>query len=285
MFIGGTSGEGPWLTQAMLVELGRTVAKAVNGQMPVTIQVTANSAAQMNDNVDRLADSGVDAVVIAPPFFQMRPTQDYLKKLYLEVIEHSPLPVGLYHRGRFSSVAVDATTLIELASHELVVMLKDSSSDASCRTAFAEFKRQRPGLLLLNGDEFDCCPALEAGYDGMLLGGACFNGPLALKIYELANAGKGEEARQVQQRMNDLMYTVFGGKEINCWLAGQKQILVEMGLFGTNRTIINFQLTPECATAIKTVAADYRRELMPYLNQQRNNQNSASGGINRRKGE
>jgi len=265
VFIGGTSGEGPWLTQGMLRDLALATVKAVNGRMAVAIQITDNSAARMLDNINRIADTGVDIAVIAPPFFQMRPTPDYMRKLYLEVIEKSPLPIGIYHRGKHAAVPVDGKTIADIARHEKVVMIKDSSSDENDKNIFLELKHtKKPELLLLNGNEFDCIPYLLNGYDGLLLGGACFNGAMAKQIFDLAQAGEIDQARKVQSQMNELMYMVFGGKEITCWLAGQKQILVELGLFSTNYTIINFQLNAECASAIKTACRDYQKELRPY---------------------
>ncbi len=265
IFIGGTSGEGPWLTQAMLRELSQTVAAAVAGRIPVAVQITDNSAGRMLEHLDAVSDVGVDIAIIAPPFFQQCPTQDYLKKLCLEVIENSPLPIGLYHRGKYSSVSVTGETIAELASNPKVIMIKDSSGDLASKTVFLKKKRENPELLLLAGDEFDCIHYLVDGYDGVLFGGACFNAKMAVTIFELVKAGKTDAAKTMQQKMNDLMYTVFGGKDIPCWLAGQKQMLVELGIFSTSNTIINYQLTPECATAIQAACRDYRRELLPYL--------------------
>ncbi|OGV51192.1 MAG: hypothetical protein A2X49_15470 [Lentisphaerae bacterium GWF2_52_8] len=265
LFIGGTSGEGPWLTQSMLRELARSTVKAAGGRMAVAVQVTDNSAARILDNISKISDSGADLAVIAPPFFQMKPSQDFLRRLYLEVLERSPMPIGLYHRGKHSSVAVSASTIAELAEHEKVLMIKDSSGDAEDKEVFLKLKRRLNNILLLNGNEFDCIPCLRDGYDGLLLGGACFNGGMALKIYDLTRAGRIKDAEEIQQRMNDLMYEVFGGKEsCSCWLAGQKQMLVEMGIFSTNRTVINYALTPECGKAIKKVFQQFRDELFPY---------------------
>ena len=265
VFIGGTSGEGPWLTRGMLRELALATVKAVAGRMAVAIQITDNSAARRLDNSGMLADTGVDMAVIAPPFFQMRPSQDYMKKLYLEVVENSPLPIGLYHRGKHSSVVVEGGTVAAVAAHDNVVMIKDSSADAADKDLFLDFKRKvKPELLLLNGNEFDCIPYLRDGYDGLLLGGACFTGAMAKRIFDLTRAGNTDEAGRIQESMNQLMYTVFGGKDITCWLSGQKQMMVELGVFSTSNTIINFPLTPECAEAIKSACRDYLRELKPY---------------------
>ena len=264
LFIGGTSGEGPWLMQAMLQELSQVTAEAVNNRIPVAVQITDNSAGRMLDHLGAIANTGIDIAVIAPPFFQMRPTSDFITRLYQQVIDASPLPIGLYHRGKHSAVIVEGETLAALAANPKVIMIKDSSDDPVSKAAFLKRKQEKPEMLLLNGNEFDCVPYLLDGYDGLLLGGACFNGGMAGKIFALTKAGKIDQAKTIQARMNELMYIVFGGKEITCWLAGQKQILVELGLFSTCNTLINFQLTPECAAAIKGAVRDYRDELKPY---------------------
>ena len=84
--------------------------------------------------------------------------------------------------------------------------------------------------------------AALAGYDGMTIGGGCFNGKMAKEIFELARAGKLDEARALQTRMNDFMYDIFGGKNITCWLAGQKQLMVELGIFSSNYCLCNYHL-------------------------------------------
>ena len=266
VFIGGTCGEGPWLTDAMRRELAAETVAAVSGRIPVAVQVTDNSAARILDNINRLADTGVDIAVMAPPFFQENPTPEYLQDLYLDVIEGSPLPIGIYHRGKYSAVPVTAATVAAVARHEKVVMIKDSAAAEEDRNTFLAAKRRRPELLLLNGNEFDCIPALTAGYDGLLLGGASFTGGIARKLYRLVQNGETAAAQKVQQQMNQLMFAVFGGEEITCWLAGQKQMMVELGVFSTPETIINYRLTPECAASIRSVLRDYRSELLPDQN-------------------
>ena len=102
-----------------------------------------------------------------------------------------------------------------------------------------------------------------AGYDGLLLGGASFNGYMANIIFEAVNSGDISRANLLQERMNRMMYDVFGGKSITCWLAGQKQLMVELGVFSTNTTIIDYFLTPECQNAIRNVVEREHEFLLP----------------------
>ena len=264
LFLGGTSGEGPWMSDSMRVELAKEAVKSNKDRMLLAMQITDNSAMRMTDNIKRIEDSGIDVAVIAPPFFQINYTQEYLKDLYWEVIENSSLPVGVYHRGKHSSVMIETDTLEKIIAHPKVIMVKDSSCDPTAmemiRRAAAE---RKDTLFALNGNEFDSVPYAEAGYDGFLFGGACFNGLMANKIFQLAKTGDISGAQAMQAHMNELMTKVFGGEGLPCWLAGQKQIMVELGIFNTRKTIINYQITEECINTIKSIVEQEKAYLLP----------------------
>jgi len=264
LFLGGTSGEGPWMSNSMRLELVNQVVKNNQDCMLLAMQVTDNSAMQIIENIKRIEDSGVDIAVIAPPFFQFNTTQEYLKDLYLEVIESSSLPVGVYHRGKHSSVEIETDTLEKIIAHPKVIIVKDSSSDPIAREMICKaIAKRKDELFALDGDEFNSVPYIEAGYDGFLFGGACFNGFIANKILELGKAGDIAGAQAMQDYMNGIMTKVFGGEGLPCWLAGQKQIMVELGIFNTRKTIINYQITDECITAIKDVVEQEKACLLP----------------------
>lgn len=263
VFIAGTCGEGPWLSDAMRLELARLSVKHNQGKMLLAMQVSDNSALRIIDNITRIADTGVDIAVIAPPFFQINASQDYLKNLYLEVIEASPLPVGIYHLGKNTKTLVETGTMTEIIRHPKVKIIKDSSADPGTMSAIVQARNQRKGeLFALNGNEFDCVTYAQAGYDGALLGGACFNGLMAGEIIRLAKLDKIADAKLLQARMNELMFDVFGGKDIHCWLAGQKLLMVKLGIFSTNKTIINYRVDAACE---KTIDAAIEREKMWLL--------------------
>ena len=258
VFICGTSGEGPWLSNAMRCKLAAATVKASAGRLATAAQITDNSAERMIENLNMLVDAGIDVAVIAPPFFALNVTQDYIYDVYAKVIDASPVPIGLDHRGPQSSVPVTAETLARLAALPKVVTLKDSSGsaeDAKILLAARDRLRGTKEFYVYCGDEFACNQAGRLGYDGMTLGGGCFNAKWAKLIFEAAKAGRNEEADALQERLNTFMYDVFGGKSIACWMAGQKQLMVELGVFSTRASLLNYQLTPECAAAIKAAIA------------------------------
>ena len=61
--------------------------------------------------------------------------------------------------------------------------------------------------------------------------------------------------------MNNLMFDIFGGKNITCWLAGQKQLMVELGVFSSNYCLCNYHLDKSYLPTIKA-ALDREKEYL-----------------------
>jgi 4-hydroxy-tetrahydrodipicolinate synthase len=263
LFLAGTCGEGPWMPDGDRRILTRAVVKYNRGRVLIAVQVTDNSAARILDNAAAAAEDGADIAVIAPPFFHGNPAPDVLLRLYRQAIRESPLPVGVYDRGRFSSVAIPNSVLKQIYAESKVVLVKDSSMQPDHMRIALAARRKRPRLRLLNGYEFGCVPYLTAGYDGLLLGGAIFHGHLARQMMDAVAAGHIERADQIQQRMNRMMYAVFDGRKLKCWLSGQKRLLVEMGIFSTWRSYLEYPLTDRCIRAIKRVVKREADVLFP----------------------
>ena len=143
LFLGGTAGEGPFLPDRERQRLAELTVRYVKGRIPVAMQITDNSAERMIENLERYQDTGIDIAVIAPPFFQLNAKQDFIYNLYMKVIESSQIPVGIYNRGKFSSVYIEPETLAEMLQHPKVVLCKDSASMPEFSTAIMAAKARR----------------------------------------------------------------------------------------------------------------------------------------------
>jgi len=263
LFLCGTCGEGPWMPERNRRKMVQTVAKFAKGKLHIAVQVTDNSAARIIDNMHAAWEDGADAAVIAPPFFLLNVNADTLTTLYREAIRSCPLTVGIYDRGKFGAVVVPNEALAKIYAEKNVKLIKDSSTEPARREIALAARKKRPELLLLNGAEFDCVSYLRAGYDGLLLGGGIFNGYLAGQIMDAVAAGKIRQAERLQARMNRMMFDVYGGKAIKCWLSGQKKLLVEMGIFSTWQNHLNYPLTKGCERAIAKVMEREKDILFP----------------------
>ncbi len=262
LFLAGTNGEGPWMTERQRHTLVQTVRRYGHKRLILAVQVTDNSAARIVNNIEMAAEDGADIAVIAPPYCPPRKDPEVLLKLYLDAIERSCLPIGIYDRatnGELTPCAVMKAVL----SQKKVILLKDSSMSVERMQYAVEVKRRRPSLQLLNGWEFNCVPYLKAGYGGLLLGGAVFNGYLAGQIMDAARAGEWSRAERLQQRMNRMMWSVYGGRKIKCWLAGEKYLLARMGIFRTWKNYPDYLLTPACRRAIERTLIRDAKYLLP----------------------
>ncbi len=263
LFLCGTCGEGPLLPNGERRRLVQTVAERANGQLVVAVQVTDNSAPRILDNMAEAREDGADIAILAPPYFMSNANPRTLENLYLQVIRESPLPVGVYDRGAYSSILIPESVLASAYAEKNVVLVKDSSGQPARRDVALAARALRPELRLLDGDEFRCVEYLRAGYDGLLLGGGIFNGYLAGQIIAAMAVGDIVRAEQCQDRMNRMMWDVYGGKDIACWLSGLKKLLVDMGIFATWKNIPDYPLTEECARAIAQVLDSDRDVLFP----------------------
>lgn len=263
LFLAGTCGEGAWLPEREKRRLVATVSKHAAGKLLVSVQVTDNSAARILDNIMAARDDGADIAVIAPPYFLLNANPRTLLNLYRQAIQDSPLPVGIYDRGAFGSVLIPNDVLAQIYVEPKVVLVKDSSTDPSRREIALAARRKRPELRLFNGDEFHCVDYLKAGYDGLLLGGGIFIGYLAGKIIEATAAADFVLADRLQRRMNRMMFAVYGGKKIQCWLSGLKRLMVELGVFRTWKNYLHYPLTASCLRSIQRLATSDRDVLLP----------------------
>lgn len=232
LFVAGTCGEGALMPDPQRVELVREVKRLAGSRLHIAAQVSDTSAARVCENVRRMQDAGADSVVIAPPWIPRFSTGTALSRYFLEPFEMAEVPVGLYVLKRPDDSPLNLAFWSKMALHPKVSFVKDSSADATYRDALLDVKRQRPGLAVLTGNEFDVLSATGPGYDGVLLGTAILNGGLIRRALDAQAAGDTVAADAWQLRSNELLWDLFG-RDISLWMGGLKYALVKLGLFSS----------------------------------------------------
>jgi len=255
LFVAGTCGEGPWLTNRERVRLVRIAARAAARRLKIAAQVSDNSAARVLDNVHEVAEAGADYAIIAAPATFLNATPERVAAHFIESAAASPLPVGIYDLGRHRPVMIPENRLTEVYLSPNVHLVKDSSGSPERRAAALAARKKNPALTLFNGDEFRMIEYLEGGYDGCMFGGAVAIAPQIHRIVELVAAGRGEEARQVDADMKRALFGIYGGENIACWLTGLKHYMVRRGLFTTSASFLGYPLTDECRAFIEHYVA------------------------------
>ena len=255
LFIAGTCGEGPWLPDRERRRLMESAVQAARGRLKIAAQVSDNSVPRVLDNAAMAAAAGVDLAIVTPPVALLNATPERIVAFFRDVAAHCPLPLGIYDLGSLRPIVIPPDRLAEVYSLPQVRLVKDSSGSAERRASALMARAERPGLRLLNGDEFRCLEYLESGYDGCMFGGAIAVMPLLHQIARALAAGDREAARRLDEEMRGVLYGIYGGKSISCWLTGLKHYLVCRGLFSTSASFLQYPLNDECRAFIERYAA------------------------------
>jgi 4-hydroxy-tetrahydrodipicolinate synthase len=268
VLIAGLSGEGHLMSDSMKMELVAQVVKSNQSRMILSMMIMDSSAEQMLDNIKQAEDCGIDIAMIGFPFAPLDLEPEYLRKLYLSVLEKSPLPVSISHINKCSSSLNEIELFKELIMHPKVVLLNDCSNDLDKIDMLLDAAEQRKNRLsVFTGSEFSCASYGELGYKGFLLSSACFTGLIAGKILEFVQTGRIKPAQALQDYMNSLLIEVFG-LDFEHFLVGQKQMMVEMGIFNTANNLHNYPISEEFIIRIKEIVEQEKEFLLPEIKPQ-----------------
>ena len=258
----GTTGEGPWMPSAQRAELVSLLKGELGDKMHVAVQVSDTSSARVQENMRTLANTGADSFVIAPPLMTRFCAPSFVRRYFLEPIEASPLPVGLYILLPPAAPPVDLRLWRELASHPKVRFVKDSSSFIDVQNAFLTVKAQRPELTLLTGNEFDVVSAAAAGFDGALAGTGIIVGGLLRHALDALAAGDRSAADAWQKRSNECLWGLFD-IDRSRWLGGLKHALKYLGICQDEFMHIAYPLTDEGRREIEATCEKFREFIFP----------------------
>ena len=258
IFVGGTCGEGPWLPRADMRKLTEVAAVANNGRMKIAVQVTDNSYSKVLEHIKNAKSDGADIAIVAEPWFTGPIQPECIEEHYLNIVEKSVLPIGIYSRGAaFVSLCVYAKVL----RHNNVCLFKDSSlNDDIMKLALSiAAKRQ---LCVLTGYELGMVKYLAAGYSGVLAGGGILIGNLTSKMVEAAKIHDIDQLNSLQAQCDSINYTVYG-KKVKNWLTGLKYALVKMGIFSTTAGYLKYPLPKSVQSSIDKMIVNEQEVLLP----------------------
>jgi 4-hydroxy-tetrahydrodipicolinate synthase len=260
IFIGGTCGEGPFLTRDQFDLLTEKTVEFNKGRMMVSVQVTDNSYSKVLDNIKRAKNNGADVAIVAEPWFGGIMKMDVLEKYYFEVVEKAVMPVGIYSRG----ISISPATYKKLLLHPNVCMFKDSSCNDEIMNAALSVMKERKDIAVLTGYELGMDKYMRAGYTGAVAGGGVLIGGLVAKMVEAARNGQMEQVDKIQKHCDRILYPSYGGRKIKSWLTGLKYTLVKMGIFKSTAGYLTYPVPESIKKSIDKMLKKEKSELFPY---------------------
>ena len=220
LFILGTTGEGPHLSHALRKEVISETVRINNSRLPVLVGVTDTSIEELLDMSDYAKEAGVNAVVLAAPFYAPL-HQSELEEWMKVVIPKIELPVILYDIPSHINVKLSVEVVTELSSIDNVIGIKDSSGDmAYFHMLLASI--DRPGFRFFTGPEMLLAESVLMGGHGGVSGGANLYPKLFSRVYSGAvdrNFDILERGQLAQRALHTELYGLNGyGSGFMCGL-------------------------------------------------------------------
>ncbi|HKS28279.1 MAG TPA: dihydrodipicolinate synthase family protein [Pyrinomonadaceae bacterium] len=223
----GSTGERVHLTERECLQVIETARSHAPDSFPLIVGAGQQGTRLTIEEVKRWASAGASAVLlITPGYYRAEMTQAALKGFYREVADASRVPVVLYNIPQLTGITLAPETVAELAGHENIIGIKDSSGDM---VALGETLRLVPeGFSVLTGHGSALMAALSIGAAGAILAVGCFAPHACVELYRAVHAGDYERARSLQRRLALLVKGVMSRYGIG----GIKAAMSELGLEG-----------------------------------------------------
>jgi 4-hydroxy-2-oxoglutarate aldolase len=160
----------------------------------------------------RAARAGADAaLVVTPSYFKSQMSTDVFVQHYRAVADASPVPVLLYNVTVYTGLNLPVDAIAQLSEHPNIIGLKDSNGDIA--QVADEVSRTPSSFQVLVGSAPTLHPALLVGAIGGIVAVAGVVPELCVRLYELAGAGRHDEAKALQRAITPLaksVTSVFG---------------------------------------------------------------------------
>lgn len=209
VLVAGSTGEAALLDEderRALVELARA---RVPSDRLLLVGVGAESTRATVARARDAAERGADAVlVVAPHYYGSAMTDEALSAHYRRVADESPVPVMLYNIPKYMHFALSQRLVGELARHENIIGMKDSSGDLELLRQYVAARSE--SFTVLTGHAGALLAALGMGPGGAILAASLFAAPLALEVSDAFAAGDDARAASAQDRLTPLNREIVG---------------------------------------------------------------------------
>jgi 4-hydroxy-2-oxoglutarate aldolase len=148
----------------------------------------------------RAAELGADAVLVRTPgFFKAQMTTDVFLRHYRTVADASPVPVLLYNFTAVTGVNLLPAAAEQLAGHSNIIGMKESGNDVAKIADLVAVAP--PGFSVLAGSATTFFAALSVGATGGILALACLLPRACVRLFDLMQQRRHDEARELQQAL------------------------------------------------------------------------------------
>ncbi|HET6631588.1 MAG TPA: 4-hydroxy-tetrahydrodipicolinate synthase [Rhodanobacteraceae bacterium] len=163
--VAGSTGEAHMLGEVEFDRLLTCALTVVDGAVPVIAGTGAAATSETVAQTRRAASIGADAALVVTPYY-VRPTQDGLRRHFLEVADRADVPIILYNVPSRCACDMQPQTVASLRDHEQIIGIKEAVGEPARMLALAELAGD--DFVYLSGDDGSAGEAMLGGADGVV---------------------------------------------------------------------------------------------------------------------
>lgn len=213
LYPNGSTGEFLRFTSGERRRIVTLMADQAQGRVPILAGAAEANVRETISACEYYHSLGLRAAAIVSPHYY-RVGQDGVHAYFKQIAEHSPIDVLLYNIPVFAS-PIDVAT-VERLSQECprIVGIKDSSGDITFMMQMIQAVRpNRPDFSFLTGCDGALLPMLLIGCNGGTNASGGVVPEVTRQLYDLAVAGRIDEARELQYRLLSLSKAMLCGAD------------------------------------------------------------------------
>ena len=204
VYVGGSSGECIYQSVEERKIVLEHVMKAAEGKLTVIAHVACNNTSDSKKLAAHAQALGVDAIAAIPPIYFHLP-EYAIAEYWNDISSAAPdTDFVIYNIPQLAGVALTMPLFREMKKNPRVAAVKNSSMPVQ---DIQMFKMEGgKGFVVFNGPDEQLVSGLAMGADGGIGGTYGVMPELYLRIKELTDVGKIEEAREIQYAADEIIY-------------------------------------------------------------------------------
>ena len=198
----GSIGENTGLTAQEKREVLRAAVETAAGRVPILTGVSEYTPDQAIEFAEDSAKLGVDGLMLLPAMVYKADGREAVNH-FRTVGEASPLPILCYNNPRYG-VDLTPDMFMQLADVESIVAIKEASGDPRRITDLVNGTGDR--FILFAGLDDVMLESIMLGCVGTVFGFVCAFPHESMQMWNLAQAGEWEKAREIYRWLMPLLH-------------------------------------------------------------------------------
>ncbi len=207
--VGGATGEYPHFDIGDRAKLAVRAVQRVAGRGKVVVCTGTSSISTTLRLTREAANSGCDGLLLPMPYY-FRYKQEDLAAFCETVCASVSLPCLLYNLPAFTNPIEVSTAIRLFETIPNLVGMKDSSGQVENLAPLVAAQKKSEYSLFVGNDNL-LLGALQAGWNGVVSGIACFAPELILAVHRSYRDGDVKKARSLQAILDELIQKLVAG--------------------------------------------------------------------------